>query len=48
MLTLQIPLAGLTVACIGGAYNGIGIRRERLSELETMKGMQVRLMLQQY
>lgn len=42
ILTSQLPFTALTAACIGGAYNGIGIHKERLDTEQTKTGMQVR------
>lgn len=37
----KIPFTALTVSCVGGAYNGIGIHQYRLNEMEEKRGMQV-------
>lgn len=41
MLITQIPFAVLTAACIGGAYNGVGVHQARLDLEQTKTGMQV-------
>lgn len=34
-----MPFAGLTVACLGGAFHGIGVHQDRLSDGEKSDGM---------
>ncbi|KAF2624830.1 hypothetical protein BU25DRAFT_134871 [Macroventuria anomochaeta] len=40
MAAATIPFTALTVACIGGAFNGIGIHQFRLDKEHTKTGMQ--------
>jgi len=42
MLKVQLPFIALTVACIGGAYNGVGVHQSRLDKEQEKTGMQVR------
>jgi hypothetical protein len=43
VLTSQPLFTALTIACIGGAFSGIGVHQSRLSFPEQVHGMQVML-----
>lgn len=38
---MKVPFTALTAACIGGAFNGIGIHQTRLDDQQTKIGLQV-------
>ncbi|KAJ8111734.1 hypothetical protein OPT61_g5736 [Boeremia exigua] len=40
MTAAMLPFMALTVSCIGGAFNGIGLHQSRLDEEQTKMGMQ--------
>jgi len=42
---MQVPFTGLTIACIGGAFSGVGVHDDNLNAEEKVKGMEVRLHL---